>query len=180
MYPLTRFLTAALRAICAKKTRNNFNGLHVFLNVALQYLNRSAAHKLLSAAVLFFALAGASTVFAQRWSELTPGEQQALAPMQKEWDSMSVERKKKWRAVAEKQQAMPPEQRERVKQRMENWSKLSPDERRKARAGYEDLKKLPPEKRADVPQKWDQYRNLPPEKQEELRKRAAAPSDTKK
>ncbi|TAG81183.1 MAG: DUF3106 domain-containing protein, partial [Burkholderiales bacterium] len=84
---------------------------------------------------------GAPTlVHAQKWSELKPDEQKALAPMQKEWDSMSAERKKKWRVVAEKQQTLPPEQRERVQQRMENWSRLSPDERKKARAGYEEIK----------------------------------------
>jgi Protein of unknown function (DUF3106) len=120
------------------------------------------------------ALVAALPVAAQKWSELRPEEQKALAPFQNEWDNMPTDRKKKWRAVAEKQQTLPPEQRDRVQQRMQNWSQLSPDDRKKARAGFEELKQLPPEKRASVPQKWDEYRNLPPEKQEELRKKAAA------
>jgi hypothetical protein len=146
----------------------------VFLNVNSPQHQQSAVYKRLSAAVLFCALVAALPVSAQKWSELKPEEQKALAPFQKEWDNMSAERKKKWRAVAEKQQTMPPEQRDRVQQRMQNWSQLSPDERKKARAGYEEIKQLPPEKRAAVPQKWDEYRNLPLEKQEELRKKAAA------
>jgi Protein of unknown function (DUF3106) len=120
-----------------------------------------------------FSLSAALPAGAQKWGELRPEEQKALAPFQKEWDGMAPDRKKKWRAVAEKQQTMPPEQRDRVQQRMQNWSQLSPDDRKKARAGFEELKQLPPEKRAAVPQKWDEYRNLPPEKQEELRKKAA-------
>jgi hypothetical protein len=146
----------------------------VFLNINSPLKRQSAAKIFLSAAVLCCVFVTAFPASAQRWSELNAEEQKSLAPFQKEWDGMSPERKKKWRAVAEKQQTMPPEQRDRVQQRMQNWSQLSPEERKKARAGYEEIKQLPPEKRAAVPQKWDEYRNLPPEKQEELRKKAAA------
>jgi Protein of unknown function (DUF3106) len=151
----------------------------VFSNVNSLHSKRSAAYKRLSAAVLFCALFAAFPASAQKWGDLKPEEQKSLAPLQKEWDSMSSDRKKKWRAVAEKQKNLPPEQQEKVQQRMQNWSQLSPDERKKARAGYEEIKQLPPEKRATVPQKWDEYKSLPPEKQDELRKKAAAERDKK-
>ncbi len=147
----------------------------MFLNVNSPQNKQSAAHKRLSAAVLFCAFAAIAAVpaFAQKWNELKPDEQKALAPLQKDWDAMSSERKKKWRSVAEKQKDLPPEKQQRVQERLQGWTQLSPDERKKARAGFEEIKQLPPEKRAAIPQKWDEYRNLSPEKQEELRKQAA-------
>jgi Protein of unknown function (DUF3106) len=146
----------------------------VFSNVNSPQIQQPAAYKRLSAAVLFCALIAALPASAQKWSELKPEEQKALAPFQKEWDGMSSERKKKWRTVAEKQKNLPPEQQQKVQERLRGWSQLSPDERKKARAGFEEIKQLPPEKRATVPQKWDEYKNLSPEKQQELRDKAAA------
>ncbi len=147
----------------------------MFSNVISKYTPvRSSGQQLVAPLAVAAALVFCSLpVAAQKWGELRPDEQKSLAPLQKDWDGMSSERRKKWRAVAEKQKNLPPEQQEKVQQRMQNWSQLSPDERKKARAGYEEIKQLPPDKRAAVPQKWDEYKSLPPEKQEELRKKAA-------
>ncbi len=149
-------------------------------NTELSNRPRSAAIVLIAAQVALVLTLSVSAAHAQKWAELKAEEQRALAPMQREWDTMSDPQKKKWRAVAEKQKNLPPEQQLKVQDRMQNWSKLSPDERRKARAGYEEMKQLPPDKRAAAPQKWDEYRNLPPEKQDELRKRAAAEREAPK
>ncbi|MGL4231600.1 MAG: DUF3106 domain-containing protein, partial [Casimicrobium sp.] len=49
-----------------------------------------------AAIALLAALTLSNIAFAQKWNELKPDEQKTLAPFQKEWDSMSPERKKKW------------------------------------------------------------------------------------
>jgi hypothetical protein len=149
----------------------------VHLNVKLQHQSQTVTRLLKRVTVLFWvasALLIAPISFAQKWKELKPEEQKALAPLAKDWDQFSDVRKKKWREVAGKQATMTPEQQQNLQNRMQGWSQMSPEERKKAREGYQELKQLPPEKRAAVPQKWDEYRNLPPEKQEELRKKAAA------
>lgn len=130
------------------------------------------------AAVLFLSLGLllSGSAFAQKWKDLKPEEQNVLAPLQQDWQTLTDLRKRKWREIAAKYPAMPPDQQKNLQDRMAGWAKLTPDERRKAREQYNELKTLPPEKRAAVPQKWDEYRNLPPEKREELRKKAA---DTK-
>jgi Protein of unknown function (DUF3106) len=154
----------------------------VHLNVVLKRPSQTVTRLLKRVTVLFWvicAVAIAPVSFAQKWKELKPEEQKALAPLARDWDQFSDVRKKKWREVAGKQATMTPEQQQNLQNRMQGWSQMSPEERKKAREGYQELKQLPPEKRAAVPQKWDEYRNLPPEKQEELRKKAATPRTDK-
>jgi hypothetical protein len=107
------------------------------------------------------------------WSELTPQQQQALAPLAQEWDKLDSFRKNKWLAIGNKFASMKPEEQQRVHVRMRDWVKLTPEQRRIARESYARAKKLPPEQKSE---QWQRYQELP----EEQRKKLAADAASKK
>src|SRR5207247_2726656 len=81
------------------------------------------------------------------WSELTPAQQQVLAPHKQEWGDFDAIRRKKWVKVADQYPKMKPNEQQRLQARMQEWIKLTPEQRRLAREKYTTIKKLPPEKR---------------------------------
>ena len=91
------------------------------------------------------------------WTELTPAQQQVLAPLQPEWEQLDTTRRKKWVSIADRYPTMKPPQQERLKKRMEEWAKLTPEERKAARAKYQNLKNQPPQKRDEVKRRWQEY-----------------------
>lgn len=105
------------------------------------------------------------------WHNLTPEQQQILAPLAPEWDGLSSFRKKKWLELAVHYKTMPPEAQARMQTRIEDWAKLSPEQRRKARQSYINAKKLTPEQKAT---RWENYQQLPEEKKEKLAAIAAS------
>ena len=96
------------------------------------------------------------------WSELTPAQQQVLAPLQADWEQLDTTRRKKWMAIADRYPTMKPAQQQRLQKRMQEWAQLTPEERRAARERYQTLKKLPPEQRREVKEKWEERRSAPP------------------
>jgi hypothetical protein len=96
------------------------------------------------------------------WSELTPAQQQVLAPLQADWDQLDTTRRKKWVAIADRYPTMKPAQQQRLQKRMQEWAQLTPEERRAARERYQTLKKLPPEQRREVREKWEERQSLTP------------------
>ncbi len=104
------------------------------------------------------------------WRELTPDQQQALAPLANEWDKLDSQRKKKWLAISKKFSSMSPEEQQRVQERMRDWVKLTPDQRRLARESYARAKKLNPDQKSA---QWQQYQQLPEEQKKALAARAA-------
>ena len=91
------------------------------------------------------------------WSELTPAQQQVLAPLQPEWDQLDTVRRKKWLSIANRYPSMKPPEQERLAKRMQEWAKLTPDERKAAREKYQKLKNQPPQKRDEVKRRWQEY-----------------------
>jgi hypothetical protein len=96
------------------------------------------------------------------WSELTPAQQQVLAPLQADWEQLDTTRRKKWIAIADRYPTMKPAQQQRLQKRMHEWAQLTPEERRAARERYQTLRKLPPEQRREVKEKWQERRSPPP------------------
>jgi hypothetical protein len=107
------------------------------------------------------------------WTELTPAQQQALAPLATEWDKLDGLRKTKWLAIGNKYASMSPDEQQRVQERMRDWVKLTPEQRRVARESYARAKKL---NRDQKSAQWQQYQQLP----EEQKKKLAADSASKK
>lgn len=112
-------------------------------------------------------------VAAPVWTELTPAQQQALAPLAAEWDKLDSFRKHKWLAIGNKFAKMKPDEQQRVHERMREWVKLTPEQRRIARESYARAKKLNP---AQKSAQWQQYQRLP----EEQKKKLAADATSKK
>ena len=107
------------------------------------------------------------------WTELTPAQQQALAPLASEWDKLDFLRKNKWLAIGNKYATMSPAEQQRVQERMRDWVKLTPEQRRIARESYARAKKLNPDQKSA---QWRQYQQLP----EDQKKKLAADAASKK
>ncbi|MFC7513978.1 DUF3106 domain-containing protein [Herbaspirillum sp. GCM10030257] len=105
------------------------------------------------------------------WAELTPAQQQALAPLGGEWDKMDGFRKKKWLAIGNKYASMNPDEQQRVQERMRDWVKLTPEQRRTARESYARAKELGPDKKSE---EWQRYQQLPDEQKKKLAEAAAS------
>lgn len=103
------------------------------------------------------------------WSSLSPAQQQALAPLQRDWSSIEPHRKQKWLEVSARFPTMPAEERARVKQRMADWARLTPAERALARMQFQEVRQLPAEERQA---RWQAYQALPEEERKTLAQRA--------
>ena len=105
------------------------------------------------------------------WGELTPQQQQALAPLGASWQSLSEAHKRKWLALSENFASMPAGEQARLHSRMTEWAALSPQQRNLARLNFAEAQKVAPvDKRA----KWEAYQALPPEEKKRLAAGAAA------
>ena len=98
------------------------------------------------------------------WSQLTPEQQQILAPLSSDWNSFDERSRKKWLLTAKRYPKMTPEQQQRLQTQMKDWAKLTPEQRTIARENYKKLAKQPPEKREALKQKWkeDQQKQASP------------------
>lgn len=97
------------------------------------------------------------------WAELTPDQQRVLAPLEKDWDQLDFNRKKKWIGVAGRYPSMSATEQQRVQRRMQAWANLTPDQRREARENYRSIAKMPAEKKQDLREAWAEYQALSPE-----------------
>jgi hypothetical protein len=104
------------------------------------------------------------------WNSLSPVQQQALAPLETEWDALDASGRSKWLGVATRFSALPPLEQARLHERMRAWSALSPTERQQARMGYQVAQQVGQEQRQA---KWEAYQALPPERRQQLAEKAA-------
>ena len=103
------------------------------------------------------------------WAELTAEQQQVLAPLKADWDSLEPERRQKWIAIAKRYPRMKAIEQERVQRRMQVWATLSPEQRRQARENYKHLAKAPrPAQNKDLRQAWAEYQALSPYERQSL------------
>lgn len=109
------------------------------------------------------------------WRELSPGQQQALAPLSAQWDTLNEAQKRKWIALSANFPKMSAEEQAKLHSRMTEWVTLSPQQRTMARLNYGAAKKLPAdEKKA----KWEAYQALSPEEKKKLAAKQAKPPPT--
>lgn len=106
-----------------------------------------------------------------RWSDLSPSQHAALAPLRQDWSTIDADRKRKWLEVAGKFPSMTPDDRSRVQDRMAEWARLSPAERGRARLQFQETRKLSPKDRHE---RWEAYQSLPPEQRRALASAATA------
>jgi hypothetical protein len=105
------------------------------------------------------------------WAELTPQQQQSLAPLAGSWRSLGEAHKRKWLAVSQNYHQMPPGEQARLHSRMAEWAALSPQQRTLARLNFVESQKVnADDKRA----KWEAYQRLSPEEKHKLAAGAVA------
>lgn len=107
------------------------------------------------------------------WAALTPGQRQALAPLQRDWDTLDISRRDKWLEVAAKFPTMPADERQRLQARMADWARMTPAQRATARLQFQEVKRLPAEERQE---RWKAYQALSPEERGQLAQRAKPPA----
>lgn len=100
------------------------------------------------------------------WSELTPAQQQVLAPFGDHWNTLPLEEKRAWVRLADRFPRMKPAQQAKASKRIAEWAALSPEQRRIARANYRLAKSLPKDERIA---EWEQYQQMTPEQRAVLR-----------
>lgn len=106
---------------------------------------------------------------APAWASLTPGQKAALAPLQRDWASIDLQRKQKWLEVAGRFPAMSTAERQRVQERMAEWARMTPVERTRARLQFQETRQFSPE---DRQARWDAYQALPDDERAALAQRA--------
>ena len=137
---------------------------------------------ILAAITLLFALparseaASTAPLEQPKWSQLTPQQQQILAPLAKDWDGFVPSRRKKWLGIAKHYPTMTPEQQQRIQTQMKPWASLTPEERNVARANFKKKNKETAEQREARRKKWEQYQALPESEKKKFRERAARKS----
>ena len=103
------------------------------------------------------------------WAELTAEQQQVLAPLKADWDSLEPDRRQKWIAIAKRYPRMKTVEQERVQRRMQAWAALSPEQRRQARENYKHLAKTQrPAPTKDLREAWAEYQALSPRERDSL------------
>jgi len=107
------------------------------------------------------------------WAQLTTEQQQVLAPLASDWNTLDERRRKKWLLLAKRYPKMKPDGQLRLQTQMKDWAKLTPEQRRIARENYKKLAKQPPEKREVVKQKWHEYQK---QKQAPVKDAPSAPA----
>lgn len=100
------------------------------------------------------------------WGSLTSAQQNALRPLEGEWDRIDAPRRQKWIEVASRFDRMSPSERQRTQERMGDWARMSPKQRNEARANFQTARQqLSPDERQ---QRWEAYRSLPEQERKDL------------
>ena len=121
------------------------------------------------------ALPAKAPVFHPTWAELTPLQQQALAPLASSWNTtMSEAQKRKWLALSKNYSFLAPEDQATLNSRMNEWVALSPQQRAQARLNFGKTRELsrqltPEEKKG----RWEAYQALSPEEKQKLAAKAS-------
>jgi hypothetical protein len=105
------------------------------------------------------------------WTELTPQQQQSLAPLGASWKTLSTAHKQKWIALSANYPTLPAPEKQLLHSRMAEWAALSPQQRTQARLNFAETQKVAP---TDKKAKWEAYQALPPEEKRKLAAGATA------
>ena len=105
------------------------------------------------------------------WSQLTPQQQEALAPLKSDWSNIDGTRKRKWLEMSARYPSLSPEGKQRFHERMVPYARMTPEQRDTVRENFKRAYTLPADQRHSAVQ---HYQELPPESRQELVDKAAA------
>lgn len=114
-----------------------------------------------------------ASVSSTTWAALSPAQQVALAPLQKDWASIDGVRQQKWLELAARFPTMPAEERSRIQQRMAQWAGLTPAKRNQVRLQFLEAKQLPAEQRQA---RWQEYQALSVDEKQAWARQARQPA----
>ena len=103
------------------------------------------------------------------WSSLSPMQRQALAPLQRDWATIEINRKQKWLEIAGRFRGMPLDEQKRLQERMADWARMTPAQRADARLQFQEVRRVPAEERQA---RWQAYQALPEEERSKLARQA--------
>ena len=124
---------------------------------------------MLAACGLAWSQAPAASAGGPAWSSLTPAQQHALRPLERDWGGIDAPRRRKWLEISERFATLPPAEQARVQSRMGEWAKLTPKERAEARLNFKEAQQVAPQDRKS---QWEAYKALPPDQRKQLAERA--------
>lgn len=116
--------------------------------------------------LVVLAIQGSDALAAASWSELSPKQQELLAPLKDNWNSMTRAQQERWLKVGRKYENEPAERQATMRERVSSWSELSPREKAAARENYKALKE---KRQGERNSSWNSYKSLDQEKREEFK-----------
>jgi hypothetical protein len=84
------------------------------------------------------------------WTDLSPMQQEALAPLSKTWNTLPDKRQQHLLTLAKHYPTLPPEKKDRFHKQLVPWSKLTPEQRERAREKYRVFSRIPQRQREEV------------------------------
>ena len=108
-----------------------------------------------------------------RWRDLSASQRNALKPLERDWQSVDANRKRKWLEIAGRFGTMAPAEQARIQGRMTEWVQMTPEQRGQVRLQFQEAQRVAPQ---DRQAQWEAYQALPAEQRQQLAARAAAPA----
>ena len=99
-------------------------------------------------------MAGTAMASQRSWSELTPAERTALAPLAQDWNTFPAMQQERLLEVAKRYPTLTPQQQQLLQKRLRAWSHLTPEQRQAARQNLSRIQTLPQEDQAKIKQRW--------------------------
>lgn len=104
----------------------------------------------ISAFLCLSALSLSAQAAAKPWASLTPLQQEALAPLVLQWDTLPEKQQKRLLATTRGYPQLSPVKKKVFLDRLTEWSKLTPEQRKRAREKYKAFSKVEADKREEV------------------------------
>jgi hypothetical protein len=108
-----------------------------------------------------------------KWAQLSKSQQDVLAPLASEWDSLRPWQREQMLDIARDYPKMDAQKQARIQKHLAAWSRMTPFERENARKRYQQFQNLSPEKKAELRKKWAEHQKLPEVEREKLRKESS-------
>ena len=105
------------------------------------------------------------------FEQLTPSQQQQLAPFKNKWSALDQQQRQKVIKGLSRWNTMNTQQKQLVKKRFKQWRTLPHTEKRQLRRTFHRYKSLSPAKRKQLKHTFQKFRALPADRRHEIKQR---------